>query len=767
MIEGRYMKFSKSALLASCVIAAGVCGSSASAQGVEAESQSSGHTSDLGEIVVTAQKRSESLQKVPLAITAVRSEDLVKSQIRDIQGVVALVPNLNIGQQIGVAKIALRGIGLENIATGAEGSIAFHTDGVFISRPIAALSSFYDVEQVEVLRGPQGTLYGRNATGGSINITTRGASQKTSGFLRLTAGDYGYLVAEGAVGGSIVPDILAARIAFQGQNRNGYGKNIVTGKDIDDLNTRAVRGSLLFTPTDRLSLDVRADYFKEKDNSGGFHYLGAAGFSAPGVPIPVSGLAYGGIVPDDIYDISNEADPSNKIEIWGVSGKLNYELNEDVSFQSLTAYRRTKSTILTELDVTSAPLAPELYFERDRQFSQEFQLSGKTDRLNWLIGLFYFYENDKGGARIPLNTYVFGAPAPGAFVVGYFGGGGIKTEAAAVFGQATFEVIDNLRLTLGARYSTEKKTDNDQAMFDAVTPYSVTRPLDFSTLQGLNIFSLTQHKRWNSFTPRVALDYQITPDVLFYASWSKGFKSGTYNLGGLQPPVDPEKVSAFEAGVKSTLFDRRLRINLTGFHYDYKDLQIGKVVQQVLRLENAANAEIYGLEAELEAKITDRFKINANGSWLHAKFTDYISEDPSRAFGDGVTIEPASGNPAFNLKGNSLSQSPKFTFLVGAQYDIPSAIGDFSLRGELSWRDKVYFTPFNVDYVAQKSFAKVNAFLNWTSRSDSWSASLFVKNLTDKKTVANSFIEVGLVGFPAVGFIDPPRTFGASIGYKF
>lgn len=764
------MKYSKTKMLTNCVVATGFWSVGAAAQTIESQPQMLPQMSDamaVDEIVVTAQKRSESLQKVPLAITAVRSEDLAKSQIRDIQGVVALVPNLNIGQQIGVAKVALRGIGLENIATGAEGSIAFHTDGVFISRPIAALSSFYDVEQVEVLRGPQGTLYGRNATGGSINITTRGASHETSGFLRLTAGNYGYLVAEGALGGSIVPDILAARIAFQGQNREGYGENIVTGNDIDDLNSRALRGSLLFTPTDRLSVDIRADYFSEKDNSGGFHYVGAAGFSAPDVQIPVSGLAYGGTVPGDVRDISNEADPANDIEIWGASAKITYALNDTISLQSLAAYRRTKSTILTELDLTSAPLAPELYFERDRHFSQEFQISGTSDRLNWIIGLFYFHENDEGGARIPLNSYVFGAPAPGDFVVGYFGGGGIKTTAGAVFGQATYAVVDNFRLTLGARYSTEKKTDDDQLVFDAVTPYSLTRPLDFSTLDGLTPFCLTQSKRWNSFTPRVALDYQLTSDVLLYASWSKGFKSGTYNLGGLQPPVDPEKVSAFEAGVKSTLFDRRLRLNVTGFYYDYKDLQIGKVVDQQLRLENAANAEIYGLEVELAARLTDHFKVDANGSWLHARFTDYVSEDPSRAYGDGVTIEPASGNPAFDLGGNSLSQSPDFTFLIGAQYEVSTRIGDFSLRGEVSSRDKVYFTPFNVDYVAQGSFAKANAFLNWTSPSDSWSASLFVKNLTDKTTVANSFIEVSLVGFPVAGFMDPPRTFGASLGYKF
>src|SRR3546814_921577 len=201
--------------------------------------------------------------------------------------------------------------------------------------------------------------------------------------------------------------------------------------------------------------------------------------------------------------------------------------------------------------------------------------------------------------------------------------------------------------------------------------------------------------------------------MLLYASWSKGFKSGTYNLGTLGNPVNPEKVSAFEGGIKSTLFDRRLRLNVAGFYYDYTDLQVGKVESTSTVLENAATATIYGAEVEIQARPVERVQLDANAAWLHARFDSYESRDLARPFGDGTTL--INGNPGFNLAGNTLSQSPNFTFFAGAQYTLPTTAGDFPLRGEVSYRSRSYLTAFNVDEVSQPSFAKFNAFLNWNA----------------------------------------------------
>jgi iron complex outermembrane recepter protein len=466
-------------------------------------------TAGVGEIVVTAQKRAESLQKVPLAITAVKGTTLAESGINTLQGAMAVVPNLNIGQQQGVAKVSLRGIGLENISAGAEGSIALHLDGVFVSRPIVALASFFDVDQIEVLRGPQGTLYGRNATGGSINITTREPTEELSGYADLTLGNYGRVESDGAISGAIVPGVLLGRIAFQTSNRSGYGHNIVTGDDIDNLNTRSVRGKLLFKPADRLSIELTGDYHRERDNSGAYHYLGGGGFSAPGVPRIPTGIALGGEVASNVRDIASETDPVNHVRFWGVSGKIAYDLGGGTEIKSITAYRKTDYSALTDLDSTSLRLAPKTNFENDNQFSEELQLSGKHDRLTWLIGGYYFREDDAGGISIPFNNAIVGV-RPGTFVQGYFSGGSIKTEALAAFGQASYEIVDGLRLTFGARYSSEKKTDHDEAAFDTRTPYDPTVPLALKVLD--------RSKRFNSFTPRVAVDYRLTPDILLYAS---------------------------------------------------------------------------------------------------------------------------------------------------------------------------------------------------------------------------------------------------------
>ena len=733
---------------------------------LQAEVASDDDQVTTGEIVVTAQKQSESLQEVPLAITAITSDALQRSAITDLQGVTANIPNLNLGQQLGVAKIALRGIGLESLQPGAEGSIAFHVDEVFISRSVAALASFYDIEQVEVLRGPQGTLYGRNATGGSINLITRGPRDYLNGYANLTVGNYGRVVTEGAIGGPIVEDVLSARIAFQTQDRNGYGENTITGSDIDDLKSRSVRGSLRFTPTDRLTLNLKGDYYWQQDRSGGYHYLGAAGFSAPGVPIEPIGLALGGLVASDRRDITNNFDPSNKMEFWGLTGKLNYELTDSLDFVSITAYRELDYTTSSDIDSTSAPLSRINQAEQDWQFSQELQLVGNHDRLSWLVGLFYFKEDDRGQLAIPFDNRIVGFPAPGDFVRGYYGSGFIKTEAIAAFGQASYEVLDDLTLTLGARYSSEEKTNRDESIFDVFTPFDFDSSISASLETPPGAAVIDRDRRFRSFTPRIALDYQATPDVLIYASWSKGFKAGTYSLGSFTPAVEPEEVSALEGGIKSSLFDRRVRLNLAGFYYDYTDLQVGKVVNQLTVLENAANATIYGLEAEMQAEVAEGLEVDANVSWLHARFDDYVSADPSRPFGDGTTVDDQ-GQPAFDLAGNRLGQSPDFTFFVGAQYTLPTNAGDFTLRGEVSYRDRVYFTPFNVDYVSQAPFAKANAFLNWESQSGSWNASVFVKNITDKTTISSAYISSVIFGFPINGYLEEPRTYGVRIGYNF
>ncbi|WP_176598755.1 TonB-dependent receptor [Sphingobium sp. 15-1] len=717
-----------------------------------------GDVPEMGEIIVTAQKRAESAQNVPIAISAVSGEALAKSGISGLEGLQTSVPNLSIGQTTGTARIALRGVGSENLGTGAEGSIAFHVNGVFIARTAAALSSFYDIDRIEVLRGPQGTLYGRNATSGAINVITRRPTRAPEGYVNFTYGNYDSLKVEGAVSGPIVEDRILARFAFLSDNHDGYGRNIVTGKDIDNARRISARGAVEFLPTDRLSLLVTADYHHENDRNYAYHFFDSVGQDAAGNPITPTGILAGGITAPDRRDIASERNPKNVRNFWGVSAELSWDLDFG-QVRSLTAYRRTKYLTETDLDQTSVAIAsPLIQSEDSRQFSQELQVSGNTDRLNWLLGVYYFHEKDVASVGGPFSTVTVGGPLPGYLAQGIEATGPLFTDAAAAFGQLTYEVLPDLRVTLGARYSWEQKKVDNVIQLDFVRPYDPSNPIIPALIQ-------QDSQTFKAFTPRVSVDYKLDPNTLLYASFSKGFKSGNFNLGLVQPALKPEKITAYEAGVKTTLGNGLLRFNLAGFYYDYTDLQVGKVIGTFLGLENAATASIYGIEIESRLRPARNLEFDANFSWLHARFDDYISIDPARPGGDGVTTD--GGVPAFNLKGNRLSQAPDFTASGGAQYRLD--IGDYALtlRGELSWTDRIYFSPFNQLEVSQGPKTKGNAFITFAAADDRWSLTAFAKNIGGRRYIQNAYVNSGLVGFTVTGGLEEPRLYGMTARFKF
>jgi iron complex outermembrane receptor protein len=717
----------------------------------------SGSPGELGEIVVTAQKRAESVQDVPIAVTALGADTLQRRGETTVASIAAEVPNLNVTEQIGQARITLRGIGVDNISTGAEGSIAFNQDGIFYSRSAAALASFYDVDRIEVLRGPQGTLYGRNATGGSVNIITNQPSSTPSGYVNLTAGNHERINSEGAINGPLGSDV-AGRLSFQTQHHDGYGKNIVTGTDIDDKSSWAVRGQLLFTPSSDLSMLVGGDYYRSNDRSNGYHYLGQGGETATGAPIVPTGLLLGGFVPKDVHDIASPRDPQAKGEYYGGRIDIKYRVSDIVSLRSLSAVRKSDTYLRTDISPTAVDLFPLTLAELSTQYSQEFQLNVETERNKFVGGLYYLHEKIDGKLVAPFNLLAVGGPD--LLTQGFFAGGILNTDAAAVYGQDTYSVTDALRLTLGARYSWEKKKVNDQSDFDLSRPFSADN------------VPLTPHhiddKTFTAFTPKVGIDFDLTTQAMLYASYSKGFKAGTYNLGNASPPLDPEKVDAVEAGLKTTLLDHRLRANIAAFYYNYKDLQVGKVQNLQLVLENAATATIYGLEAELTARpIEAPLLLTLTGSWLHARFDRYITADQSRPGGDGVTVDPDSGLPAFNLHGKHLPQAPDYSINLGAEYTIDRVFGAITLRGESQWVDRVYFSPFNRNVLSQPAYNLLNAFVDYQAPGEHWHATAYIRNISDKTVLASGQAATAFLGSPLVGYVQPPRTFGVMFGYRF
>lgn len=724
-------------------------------------------SSGPAEIVVTADKRETTVQKVPIAITAISGDDLRAEGITDVASLGAKVPSFNYGESFGAVKLSIRGISYSNLSTGAEGGVAYNLNDVYIARPAGQLGNFYDLARIEVLRGPQGTLYGRNATGGALNVHTTRPGNEWSGYGNFTVGNYNDMIIEAAVGGPVT-DGVGVRLAFFGENRDGYGKNIVTGNDVDNAKSRAARLTLAFEPTSNLSIDIIGDIGHQRDNSKAAHVIASRGLTGePGVSgQPILGVRLGGTALFESYDIANEIDPQYLRDTGGVLVDAKLELGA-VTLRSLTAWRHTLFKLNGDLDGTNLGISRILYNERTDQYTQEFNLSYTGRSLDFILGAYMFAEDLDGNYWAPADT------AGGSnFIANFASGGLLKTRGLAGYGQASWHIDDRLTLILGARYSSEKKTDADLYTDFTTLANPATSPIvlpaDFANPNPpFAPDPFVQSKRWNSFTPKVGLNFQLDSQTLLYATVSKGFKSGLYNLGGTtvaivngnrvlsNPPVNPETVWAYEAGLKTRMLDGKLRFNLAGFYYDYSGLQLTKVNGFVTQLTNAAAAEIYGLELETNLQATDNLSLNLSASWLHARFTDFVNTDTGR---------PSLG--PIDLKGNQLPQAPEWNISGGIQYRAPVGNGDLTAALDANYVSRNYFDEFNIAAISQPGFAKVDASLSYQTESG-FEVTAFIKNITDKKTIETAYLSTVRLGFPINGVLAPPRTYGVRFGYRF
>jgi iron complex outermembrane recepter protein len=714
-------------------------------------------TVGLGDIVVTAQKRATSLQKTPIAITAVEGDTLQKAQIHTLTEVKNLVPAMQMGDNSGYAQITIRGIGISAFVPGAESAVALNVNEAYVSRPIAQLTGLYDVSSLEALRGPQGTLFGRNATAGAINITTTRPTDTWSGYGRVTVGNYAAVNAEGAVGGPIISDTLLFRIAGFIDKHDGYGRNLVTGNPVDDMDSRGVRGTLLFKPTSSIKATIIADYFKESDHNAALHYFGATGLTGlPGATgIAPTFITQGGYAPTNIQDMAAGTDSKFRLRTSSVTGILEWA-SGPFGLKSITAYRDQNSLSLTPLDGGSTNNAFYLSGEPAHQFSEELQAHYDTRRLHLTGGLYYFHEFDSSSPGVAAFKYsvlsgAFGLPpipASQDYFVNFVQiGGRIRTTAKAVFGEASYEILDGLTLTGGLRYSNEKKTDQPQ------NAISLTQPFFFGIPQPPINYTLS--KTFNSTTPKLGIQYQLTPKTLVYATYAKGFKSGGFDITTAAPAFAPEKLTDIEGGIKTTLFDNKLRLALSGFHYDYSNLQVLQVIGTQEITTNAGSAKIYGGELEATALLTPSLQINGAASWLHARYSHYIG--------------PSAAQPlfaSFDFAGKRLNNAPDFSGNIGATYTWELTKGSLALRGTAEYTTKFYFSPDNIDILGQNGFVKGDAFLTYTSVAN-WHVTGFVRNISNINTKVSGVVNSPLIGSPARGGVSPPRTFGVEVGYKF
>jgi iron complex outermembrane receptor protein len=711
----------------------------------EAAQSAAQATEGLADIVVTATRSSESLSKVAASVSAVSAADLGVGGVKDVQSLATAIPNLSVGDQFGVNRIFIRGIGLTSIDLGADGGVAFLQDGAQIARPAAQLSGFYDLERVEVLRGPQGTLYGRGATAGAINLITKKPTAELDGFVRASYGNYNAAALEMAVGGAIGSDKVMIRLAGKYDRRDGYGINEFTGNDIDNRDAYALRATLLAKPAEDLEITVSGEYFKESDSNYAFHYFGPTvrpenflGAIIGGKSLFTVATAAGRKA--NIRNIWSDQEPLNERNGHSFTGTIAWTPG-DWDVKSITSYHKFTRFNRDDLDASDANMfGQNNYDERSKTFSQEFVGSYKSEKFDVLLGANYFHEELFGSVRVPLTNLgiLFGLPANTFDKANYLQFGTVKINAYGVYAQGTYALSDKLRVTAGGRFSHEKREG-------------------VGTFDFLGSVNTDKGKSWNAFTPTVTLNYQANDATLVYASVTRGFKSGVINVGSRNDVINPEYVWSYELGLKTATADRKLQANLAAFYMDYTDLQVGFVdATSVVTTVNAASARNYGLEAEFRAKPVPGLTLELFGTYLNAKYRKFITGDYRQAF------------KQISVAGNRLQNAPEFSFRAGADYDIPiGSAGKLNARADVNWQGRVYFTEFNNADATQAGYALVNAGLKFTSANDRWSVDIWGRNLGNELVITNNIITAPLFSSVRVGSVAPPRTFGVTFGLNF
>jgi iron complex outermembrane receptor protein len=706
----------------------------------------------LEEIVVTAKKRAENIQDVPIAISAFSGDTLNEVGISRAGQLGEYVPGLEVTAPAGEGSqllVFLRGAGLADFTANNAGPIGFYADDVFISSPILTSFQFLDLERVEVLKGPQGTLYGRNTTGGAIKFISNKPTEEFEASFMGSYGNYGTSQLEASISGPLT-DSVRARAAISKNQSDGWMVNLVTGgheNGIDVLSWRTIVDADL---GDRATVRLNLHGAETDQPTSKYNHVGL-------LPGGTDALGYAG--PDDLY--AGEYNRNDqKIQTDAVGGSVTFDVDFDsFTFTSVTAYDEMEHSIDEETDASPLDM---LFVGSDVEsetFSQELRLAGTTETIKWLAGVYYLDEDYEQNAYFDLfrtlRAFTGGVSDPEGSIFGapiLLGLSDSKqtVETYAVFGQADIDITDKLTATLGLRYTEEERTFDtvgtlsDEVLFgpDGLQVYSYTG-LDFSDEQ---------------FSWRVGLDYTTDSEALLYASVSRGFKSGGFNAAFLSfdpaesaiqaQPYDSEFTTAYELGYKAELADGRLRLNAALFYNDFEDLQVFTFTNTgslpVSVLDNASAADVMGLELDAIWYPTDSLLVNVSAAFMDSELKDF---------------EAGGGE---DLSGNSIAYTPETSITALVRYD--QSLGDMGsafVQGTAAYKSSFFFTPDNSSLLEQEAYTLVSARIGYAPRSEQWSLSLFGNNLTDEEyvTFAVDLADFGLVS----QFVGVPRTYGIEL----
>ena len=704
-----------------------------------APAEATSNATTLDAITVTARKREETLQEIPVAVTAFTAEALDKLNVEDLSDLGGQVPNLTIYAARGASSTVtayIRGVGQADPTWGADPGVGIYLDDVYIARPQGALLDVFDVSRIEVLRGPQGTLYGKNTIGGAIKYISRGLPQETEGYAQITVGNYNQLDAKAAIGGEIggKDSGLRARVAVASMNRDGFGENTITHQPISDKEINAARFNLGAYAGDDFDVQFALDWIDDKSGMRGSKMLVPNPF-APAYP-PM----------DSRYDVRSGMRNINDVETKGASATVNWRPNEDWAVKYIIAKRESDTFGNIDFDTTPVKIADVQGIYYDEQVSNELQVNyDGGGRARGVVGLYQF--NGEAGGQIRNNFFnlLYGDTR-----------GTVYTESIALYADWTFDLNDKWKLDVGARYTDEDKRavvfNRSYADATFTRPTAVVADFD-KTINLTNV------------SPKVSIDYQVNPDVMVYGLATRGFKSGGYNIRAnavavprSAEPFDDESVDSFEVGSKMAFLDQRLFLNVSLFHNKYKDIQLsvftgidtngdGVDDQFFGDFTNAGRGTVNGAEVEYQWLPTQNWLVSGNLAWLDAKYDEFIDR--------GVNVADK----------QRFTNAPEFSGAMNVEYRTAlSNGGNLSARMTYSYQSEVWPTTDLSPLIMQKGYGLLGAGVIWQAN-DAWSFSLQGSNLMDKeyRTTGYNIPSVGSV----IGFYGAPRQYTLTARYEF
>lgn len=770
----------------------------------------SGAEGPLEEIVVTATRRAASLQDTGATISALSAEQMQRRSIESLLDFSQLTPGLHVAEYQTETSIFIRGIGTPAIVAGNDSSTATYVDGIYHSRAAAIGPAFFDLERVEVLRGPQGTLYGRNATGGAVNLVPRKPSAQLEEELQASFGNHDSVLLSGAVGGPL-SERVRARLAGRYERHDGYTQldrpagSTLKDDDVEDREDVSLRGSIELDVGADTLVSLTGDYYRRDDQASVFHFA-SAGYAEeiPGwrftregsatlpyfaMKAPARASAAGS------RTLYSDVDYDTDTEIWGVTGRVETVV-AGLDAQVSANVKHTNPSLHNEFDLSDAFINVYQRAEDHDQWSVDFQLtSAREQRLRWVAGGYYFEEDNvitnnifgdfwepilvqgltdlQNAGVIPV--FPVNIP-PSPYCCDLHLNGEQETEAWAAYVEASVDLTERLVLILGGRYSEEQRDgrqafdltvqsptggpDTRFAPNEMLFPNAVTNSRADAAPDpfGFIVAPVDGPAQFDALTPKLGLEFHASDSLLVYATIQEGFKSGGYNVGSSQrTPFKPEEIWAYEAGVKSDLADGRLRMNGAAFYYDYSNLQAQDSIQNQPIIRNVGEAAVAGVELELAARLSDRLQIDGSVSYLDAEFTEGALTEPLRPAPAG---QPP-GTLVRDLDGLRLPRAPRWKYNLGAASAWPLGnAGEVRLRVDYAWQSKVYYTVFNIDAASEDAYGLVNARLEYQRRDSGWTVALHGKNLTDETYFLNQILTGSFYGAEFVGSLGAPRTYG-------